>query len=108
MILKQNEIVHIILRRILESDLRRHFLGVVKDILPTAIRVEGYYYIFDNVKNTYIKKLEKRTKIFALNDNLIIINVLPNYLVFDDLEYSLKNNAFYIEDNLGFSLEITE
>ena len=108
MLIEKGEVVHVLLRRILESDLRRHFLGIVKESTPIGIRVEGFAYIFDGTQNIYIKKPEKRVKVFSFSDNLTIINILPSYVIFEDLEYKLENNKFIIKDNLGFSLEINE
>ena len=61
MTIKKDELIHIMIRRIIESDLRRHFLGIVKEQTPISIRVEGFVYIFDSSKNSYIKKIEKRS-----------------------------------------------
>lgn len=42
MLLKQNEKLHIVERRLFNDDLRRHFIGEVVECSDSAVRVTGF------------------------------------------------------------------
>ena len=109
MVLKIGEKVHIMSRRAFVGDLRRHFVGEIKQVGDTAIRVEGYTFIFDEVNNEYYRKPELRTRIFSITDGRTIINVIPPLTVIEKVTYCLsEDNNLIATDGEHFQLDIDE
>lgn len=63
MLLEISEKVQVVVRRIFETDLRRHFIGEIKAAKDSIARIEGYSMIFDKGQNTFIKKPNIRVTI---------------------------------------------
>ena len=109
MVLKTGEKVHIMIRRAFVGDLRRHFVGEIKEIGDTAIRVEGYAFIFNEGSNEYYRKPELRTRIFSITDGRTIINVIPPLTVIEKVTYCLSEDSNLIAtDGEHFQLDINE
>ena len=109
MVLKIGEKVHIMIRRAFAGDLRRHFVGEIKQVGDTAIRVEGYSFILDEVSNEYHRKPELRTRIFSLIDGRTIINVIPPLTVIEKVTHRLSEaNNLVATDGEDFQLDINE
>ena len=109
MVLKEGEKVHIISRRLFENDLRRHFVGEVRAVSEVAVRLEGYVYVFDAGDVRYVKRSERRVRIFGLADSGSIINVLPAHVDLDALSYQVSaKNRTVLTDGKSFSLDINE
>lgn len=108
-LLKQGEKIHVITRRRFEGDLRRHFVGEVQAATDTAVRVEGYAFVFQTGNNQYVKRPEKRVRIFGLADSGNIINVIPETVDIRSVSYRLSpDNRLVVTDGKSFSLDIHE
>ena len=109
MLLKPGEKIHIITRRLFESDLRRHFVGEVKEATDVAVRVEGYVFVHASNHNQYTRRPERRVRIFGLADNGLIMNVIPSSVILEDLSYQMSpQDRMIITDGKSFSLDINE
>ena len=109
MVLNIGEKVHIMVRRAFEGDIRRHFVGEIKEVGDNTVRVEGYAFIFDESSNEYVRKAEIRTRIFSLIDARVIINVIPSLTVIEKVDYRLsENNIMVATDGENFQLDINE
>ena len=109
MIVDQGEKVHVIIRRLFEEDLRRHFVGEVQDVENDIMRVEGYTFIFDLSTNQYLKRKEKRIRVIAMGDALNIINILPSASDIEKVEYvQSPDRRLVVTDHSTFSLSINE
>jgi hypothetical protein len=109
MVLKEGEKVHIITRRLFENDLRRHFVGEVQAVSEVAVRLEGYVFVFDAGDVRYVKRPERRVRIFGLADSGSIINVLPAHVDLDALSYQTSaENHMVFTDGKSFTLDINE
>ena len=109
MAVSTNEKVHIITRRLFESDLRRHFAGVVEACTESIIRVKGYVFIFDPVPGEFVRREKMRTRLFGLMDAGLIINILPDTVDLEDLSYTIDSNGNRIlTDNKEFKMNISE
>ena len=109
MVLKVGEKVHIMIRRAFVGDLRRHFVGEIKQVGDSAIRVEGYTFILDEVSNEYYRKPELRTRIFSLTDSRNNINVIPSLTVLEKVTYRLTEDKNLVAtDGEHFQLDINE
>lgn len=108
MILEQGEKIHVVERRLFVDDVRRHFIGEVLKCTERAVRARGYVWVFDAVSGQYIQKPEKRERIFALDDRLII-NVIPSEADIEATAYiSDPQKGLLVTDRESFFLEITE
>lgn len=109
MLLNIGEKVHIISRRAFEGDLRRHFVGEIMGISDTAVRVNGYSFIFHEGVGEFQRKPELRVRIFSLIDARIIINVIPRSSEIGKVTYRLsKENNLIATDGEHFQLDINE
>ena len=109
MILQKDEKVHVINRRLFESDIRRHFAGTVEFATEQATRLRGYVFVWEPRVNQFQKRKELRTRIISLVDASLIINVLPAGVDIEQLRYEIAppENHLVITDG-EFSLDINE
>ncbi|MBU0675071.1 MAG: hypothetical protein KJ950_10545 [Proteobacteria bacterium] len=109
MIIEKGEKVHVVYRRLLENEVRRHFMGEIVESNGSIARIDGFVSIFDSTTNKFTKKSEKRTTIIDLAESGYIANILPNYVIIDDLQYVLnQNKKLVLTDGKTFSLDINE
>ena len=91
------------------GDLRRHFVGEIKEVGDTAIRAEGYSFVFDEGEGEYHRKPELRTRIFSLIAGRILINVIPSLSVIEKVAYRLSEDTnLVVTDGEHFQLDINE
>ena len=106
--IEAGEVIHIIEKRIFADDVRRHFVGKVNGYDGTVLRVTGYVWIFSSRTGKFIRRREKRERVFVLGDRLII-NVLPKNVAFDAIVYADDaQRRMYITDNHNFILDLSE
>ena len=107
-VLEVGEKLHIMTRRNFPDDLRRHFVGEVVAISGNAMRVEGYAFVFNPTSLEYKRREELRTRIFAIADTQLIINVMPQAVKIDRLRYATPDGRLVVTDGVSFSLDINE
>jgi hypothetical protein len=109
MVLEQGEIIHVMIRRNFEDDLRRHFAGEVVETEGILARIEGYAFVLDTGSNKYIRLPDKRIRLVGLADPNNIINILPAEAVLSNIVYTRsKEGRLVVTDNESFSLDINE
>ena len=109
MIFEKGEKVHIIVRRQFENDVRRHFVGKVIDSTDVTMRVEGYVFVHNLSDNQFEKRPEKRVRIISLVDANNLINVIPQHIEIDVLDYlTSDNNRLVLTDKKEYFLDINE
>ena len=109
MILKVGEKVHIMIRRAFVGDLRRHFVGEIKEVAENAIRVKGYTFILDEASGEYYRKPEVHTRIFSFLDGRTMISVIDPLTVIEKVAYRLsEENNLVATDGEHFQLDINE
>lgn len=109
MILKPGEKIHIVTRRLFEGDVRRHFAGEVKDANERTARLEGYVFVFDSGRNEFVRKNEKRIKLVTIGDSGYVMNVIPENVLIEDLDYvTTADNKLIVSDGKDFSLDVNE
>jgi predicted RNA-binding protein with TRAM domain len=109
MIFKAKEKVHVIQKRAFETDVRRHFIGEVTEAGDSAIRVQGYAFIFDTSTNQYIRRPELRERVISLVDGALITNILPPNANIGKACYAMsKDDHLCVTDGETFSLDINE
>ncbi|MGB2768204.1 MAG: hypothetical protein WBC88_00565 [Candidatus Zixiibacteriota bacterium] len=108
-VLEQGDKIHVMTRRRFEEDLRRHFVGEIQAATDTAIRVEGYTFVFDGTANEFVKRPEIRVRIFGLADSGNIINVLPRTVDIKKVYYGQsEDKRLMLADGESFTLDINE
>ena len=101
--------VHVVERRLFESDVRRHFLGEVERIEAAAMRVRGYVFTFDSPSSQYLRSENQRTRILPLVASGFIVNVIPAATEIDDVQYVFNElGRLVVTDGGAFSLDINE
>ena len=109
MIVKPGEKIHVIIRRRFLDDIRRHFVGEVKESLDNIVKVEGYAYILDPNTNLFVKKPNGQTRIISLTAGCNIITILPATTNLKELSYRLsKNNRMIVTDGESFCMDVNE
>lgn len=109
MILEQGEKVHVIVRRMFERDLRRHFVGNVLEVSGDLARVEGYVFVLDSRTNQYTRRPSKRIRLIGLTDPGNIINVLPPGADLERIRYiQSQEKRLVVTDGETFNLDINE
>lgn len=109
MIVSEGENVHVITRRLFESEARRHFMGEVMAASGSVVRLQGRVVVFDTSKNQYVRKPELRTTVIDLAESGYIVNILPPNVDIDSLQYTHNSDRrLVVTDGKGFTLDINE
>jgi hypothetical protein len=109
MLIDIGEKVHLIERRLFESDVRRHFVGVVERADAAAMRVRGYVFTHDSASSQYMRSEDQRIRIFPLTTSGFIVNVIDPSTEIDNVRYVLNEiGRLVVTDGGAFSLDINE
>ncbi len=109
MVIAPGDKVHIITRKIIESDLRRHFAGVVEEVSAAIARIRGYAFVYDEWSQEFLRGPGERTRVFSLLDAGYIINIIPITTDIDELKYKTSEDGRrVITDGKNFKLDVTE
>ncbi len=109
MILQKGEKIHVVMRRLFDGDVQRHFAGVVQEIQNDILRCEGYVFAFNLSRNEFEKHTGKRQRIVALADSRNIINIIPPEIEIDELFYGVsKEKHMEVTDGKTFHLDLNE
>jgi hypothetical protein len=109
MIFEHGEKIHIIIRRLFETDLRRHFIGEIVGLSESVVKVKGRAIVLNPVTNQYELKPEARIRIISLTDARNIINVIPREAKIEDTKYVLTHERkLVVTDGETFTLDINE
>jgi len=108
MLVDTGEKVHVIERRQFDSDVRRHFFGVVERADASAMRITGYVFVYDSGSSTYVRGKEQRTRVIPLASSGFVINVAPRETNVEDVQYVEQNGRLLVTDGSAFSLDINE
>ncbi len=106
-ILNPGEKIHILHR--FERDIRRHFVGEVESWDGNLARATGYVFVVDDpTTHTFVKRPDKRTKVVALSDGELVINVLPAAVKLEDLRYEAQGHRLYMTDGKSWKMDVKE
>ena len=109
MVVTVGEKIHVITRRLFETDLRRHFIGEVEACTDLLVRARGYAIVFDTTTSEFVRRNEERTRVFSLLDANFIINVVPKSVVIDDVHYREdERNRRVVTDGRDFAMNVSE
>lgn len=107
-LIEVGEKLHIITRRMFENDLRRHFAGTVRAVAGDLVRVQGYTFVFNPNVQEYRRRPEMRTRIFALSDAQLIVNIIPAEADLERTLYVVRDGRLVVSDGGTFSLDVNE
>ena len=93
MVIAPGDKVHIITRKLIESDLRRHFAGVVEEVSAAIARIRGYAFVYDEWSQEFLRGPGERTRVFSLLDAGYIINIIPITTDIDELKYKTSEDG---------------
>ena len=109
MLIEPGEKVHVIERRLFDTDVRRHFCGEVERCGSDAIRARGYVFTFDSSVSQYVRSDGERIRILPLAVSGFIINVLPTDTKVEAIKYVVSDEGrLTVTDGGHFSLDINE
>jgi hypothetical protein len=108
MLLDIGDKVHVIERRLFDSDVRRHFFGTVERVDVSAIRITGYVFVYNSGSSSYIRGPLPRTRVIPLVSSGFIINVAPSETNVEDVQYIDRDGRLTVTDGGAFNLEINE
>lgn len=108
MLIEIGERVHIIERRRFDTDVRRHFFGVVDRVEGLAIRTTGYSFVYDPSATTFVRHDALRTRVIPLTSDLIV-TIAPPGTSPEDVRYDFSEaGKLTVTDDGTFSLDINE
>jgi len=108
MTLQVGEKIHIIERRYFKEDLRRHFVGEITQVGQSTFRCLGYVWIFDSSKTTFVRKDQKRERVFLPTDRTVI-NIIPSEVDLEKIIYvNQLEKGMVVSDQENFILDINE
>lgn len=102
------EKVHVIERRRFDTDLRRHFCGVIEAVSDVAFRAIGHIFVYDPGSSSYTRIDSKRTRLIPLASDGYIINVLPPETDIDSVRYDDSSGRLVVTDGGVFRLDVNE
>ena len=108
MLLDIGEKVHVIERRMFDSDLRRHFFGAVERVDTSAIRITGYVFVYNSNSSTYVRGSRQRTRVIPLTASGFVINIAPGDTNIEEVRYVEQNGQLTVTDGGSFNLDINE
>jgi hypothetical protein len=108
MILKPGEKVHVIHRRHYEKDHHRHFVGVVDTYDSGIARVTGHVYTVDPVKFTFIKRVDRRTRLVSIVSGDVLVNIIPPSVNLEKITYKQERKAVRVTDGSDWHLDLSE
>jgi hypothetical protein len=108
MLLDVGDKVHVIERRQFDTDVRRHFFGIVERVDASAMRLTGYVFVYDPGSSSYVRGTTPRTRVIALGSAGFVINVAPQETQLEDVRYIEKQGRLTVTDGGSFALDINE
>src|SRR5690348_11039759 len=108
MILQVGEKVLVIHRQLFERDAKRHFIGTVQQCEGSLARVTGYLFALEATSNEFVKRPSLRTRIIAMGDAAVIVNVLPDNVRIENVAYSHESGGdTLVTDGGEWRLDLT-
>ena len=109
MIITAGDKVHIVTRRLFETDLRRHCAGIVQEVSDDQIKARGYVFVFDESQNEFVRRDDERVRIFPISDSGLIVNLLPKETDVDNIRYRIgESGCRTATDGRAMSLNVSE
>ncbi len=105
--LSPGEKIHVLHR--FDKEMRRHFVGEIEAWQNNLARATGYVFVVDDpATHTFVRRPDKRTKLIALSDGELIINVLPPGIQLEDVHYEVHEHRLYVTDGKTWKMDVKE
>jgi len=109
MVLSKGEKIFVIIRRLFEKDLRRHFIGEIIEVSEALIRANGYIFLFDETTKEFERREKEQTNIYSLIDAGIVVIVIPEEIIIEEIRYGFDHKGRrIITDGKSFKLQVSE
>ncbi|MES2981371.1 MAG: hypothetical protein V4727_03575 [Verrucomicrobiota bacterium] len=108
MILNPGEKLHVIQRRHFENEAHRHFVGVVEAYEGGIARVIGHVFTVDRTRLVFFKRPEVRTRLISIVSAELLINIIPDAVNLDAIEYKQMGKELRVTDGSSWHLDISE
>jgi hypothetical protein len=109
MVLDVGEKVHVMERRLFDTDMRRHFFGVVEAVGAGSLRATGYVFVYDPGTSGYVRADEPRTRVIPTAASGFVINVAPSGTEPSEVRYETNDRGrLVVTDGGAFTLDINE
>lgn len=108
MILHPGEKIHVIHRRFIEQESRRHFVGVVEAYEGGLARVTGFVWTVDPTKFAFMRRPDQRTRIISLVSGDVLVNVLPSSVDLEKIVYKQDKKGVRVTDGSDWHLDLSE
>ena len=108
MILKTGDKVLIVHRRLYETDRARFFAGAVEEYDHGVARVTGYTFVRETLDGQFIRKEERRTKIFSIASGTLIVYQIRDAFVVDESRIEVRESKMVLSDGRGFEMNLSE
>lgn len=107
MLLKPNDKVLLVHRRLFEADTSRYFIGTVEAYESGVVKVTGQTCIRTDVG--WVKKDQVRTKLISLVADGVMAYQFPSDVQMEALEFRDGGRGFVVlTDGQGFEFDMTE
>jgi hypothetical protein len=107
-VLSTGEKIHIVHRRLLETEPHRHFVGLVEAYEDGIARVSGYIFTVDPVRFEFVPRPEPRTRIVSLLSGDVLVNIIPPGIDLDKVVYRQEAKAVRVTDGSSWHLDLSE
>lgn len=106
-IIAPGELIHVLHR--FEREIKRHFVGEVECAEDGVARVSGYVFVVDDPRtHLFVKRPDRRTKLVALGDGELLINILPPAVNLEDVHYEAKDHRLFVTDGKKWKMDLKE
>jgi hypothetical protein len=100
-------VIHVLHR--FEKEIKRHFVGEVQAAEDGVARVSGYVFVVDDPNtHMFVKRQDRRTKLIALGDGELLINILPRGVRVENVHYETHEHRLYLTDGTGWKMDLKE
>ncbi len=107
--LREGMKVHVVYRRLVEDEVRKHFVGEVIGHNDVAMLVRGHAFVFDINSGRFRRKEDTINRLVPTADGCVVVTVLPDAVELASVDYSTDHNGILeLSDGKGFSFDINE
>jgi len=106
---EEGDVLLVITRRLFDNDVRRHFVGRVVGRSGSCVRLDGYAFVFDSSSSRFVKRPDRRHRLFDVGDSGHVVNVLPRTVSPDEVRYQVDGGgSLVVTDGDRFRLDMAE
>ena len=108
MILKPNDRILLVHRRLFEEDEVRYFIGAVDAYDGGVVKASGYSFMRDNLTGKILRKSDPRTKIVSIVSGGFLAYQLPDETNVDAVHFIEVDKVMVLTDGGSLRMNLTE